>query len=279
MKVARIVIAVFILLSSLACGMTEVADVQRPTSRGLDYPVSIEPTNAMRRRSENAWRTWLLRSGVPNGPSDLDPLLAVPRSLPPELANKISISESKETLTPETAKEVLRQFIARGLRMLAGEPDERALGLQDLSLTSFAEDGSLYRVTYRQTNFAFPVANGYGDLKIAMTRLGGLVQLTSRLLPPVEMPSSPSVDLAPVRAALVGRVFSYRGIDGRALEYRVGSQDEISAKDLVIYPRDDGSRLVLHLAYPLEVGRGVTWTVFIDAIDGKEIDIKQNFNT
>jgi hypothetical protein len=279
MKAARILFAASILLSNLSCGMTEVADLQRPASRGLDYPVSIEPTNAMRRRSENAWRAWLLRSGLPNGPSDLDPLLAVPRSLPAELANRISISDSKELLTPDGAREALRQFIARGLRMLAGEPDERALGLQDLSLISFAEDGALYRATYRQTNFSLPVANGYGDLRIAITRQGGLVQLTSRLLPPVDMPSAPTIDLTSVRSSLVGRVFSYRGIDGRALEYRVSSAEEVIAKSLVIYPRDDGSRLVLHLAYPLEVGRGVTWTVFIDAIDGKEIDVKQNFNT
>lgn len=279
MKPAGIFVAALILLANAACGMTETADVQRPTNRGLDYPVSIEPTNAMRRRSENAWRAWLLRSGLPNGPSDLDPLLAVPRSLPPELANRISITDSKETLNTEGAKEALRQFIARGLRMLAGEPDERALSLQDLSLVSFAEDGALFRATYRQTNFAFPVANGYGDLRIAITKQGGLIQLTSRLLPPVDMPSSPGIDLAPIKAALIGRVFEYRGIDGRALEHRVRSADEITVKEAVIYPKDDGTRLVLHLAYPIEVGSGVTWTVFIDAIDGKEIEVKQNFNT
>lgn len=279
MKAARMFFAASILLCNLACGMTEVADVQRPAARGVNYPVAIEPSNAMRRRSENAWRAWLLRSGVPNGPSDLDPLLAVPRSLPPELANRISITENAEALSSDGAREALRQFIARGLRMLAGEPDERALGLQDLSLTSFAEDGPLYRSVYRQTNFAFPVANGYGDLRIAITRQGALVQLTSRLLPPVEMPAAPSVDLAPIKAAMVGRVFAYHGIDGRPLEYRVQSADEIISKEPVIYPRNDGSRLVLHLAYPIEVGRGVTWTVFIDAIDGKEIEVKQNFNT
>lgn len=277
MKTVAVLLAGFTLLASLACGMPEISDVQRPTARRLDYPVSIDPSNAMRRRSENAWRAWLLRSGVADGPSDLDPLLAVPRSLPPELANRISISESKETLTADGAKEALRQFVARGLRMLAGEPEERALSLQDLSLTSFVEDGALYRAVYRQTNFAFPVANGYGDLRIAITRQGGLVQLTSRLLPPVEMPSAPGIDPVPLRTALVGRVFSYRGIDGRPLEYRVGSIDEALVKSLVIYPRDDGSKLVLHLAFPLEVGRGVTWTVFIDAIDGKEIEVKQNF--
>ena len=233
----------------------------------------------MRRRSENAWRAWLLRSGVTNGPSDLDPLLAVPRSLPIELANKISIIENTDTLSAETAKEALRQFIARGLRMLAGEPDERALNLQDLSLVNIANDGALFRATYQQTNFSFPVAGGYGELKIAITRQGKLVQLTSRLLPPVEMPASASVDLSPIKAALIGRVFHYRGIDGRELEYRVGSAQEAISKDPVIYPREDGSRLLLHLAYPIEVGRGVTWTLFIDAIDGKELAVKQNFNT
>ena len=279
MKAARSYFAASITLLSLACGMTDVADVQRPVSRGLNYPVAIELTNAMRRRSENAWRAWLLRNGAPNAASDLDPILAVPRSLPPELTNKVSLTEKTENLTVDGVKEALRQFIARGIRMLAGEPEERALTLQDLSLVNLAEDGALYRATYRQTNFPFAVANGYGELRITATKQGSIVQLSSRLLPPVEMPTSPSTDLTPIKAALVGRVFRYHGIDGRELEYRVGSIDEVLSRDPVVYAKEDGSRLLLHIAYPIEVGRGMTWTVFVDAIDGKEIEVKQNFNT
>lgn len=259
--------------------MTEVAEVQRPGARGLNYPVTLELSNAMRRRSENAWRSWLESNRAPFADPDLDPALGVPRSLPSELAQKILLTDKTETLSPEGVKEALRQFITRGIRLLGGESQDRTITLQDLSLISLSVDGNFYRATYRQMNFPFLIVNGYGELKLTMTKQGALIQLTSTLLPVVDLPARPVADPTPLRQGMVGRTFRYRGIDGRELEYRVSSVDEVSIKDPVILPREDGARLLLHLAYPIEVGRGLNWTVFVDAVNGDEIEVKQNFNT
>ncbi len=266
-------------LMSVSCGLTESTEVKRPQARRLNYPVVVESTNAKRLRSETAWRLWLERNRAPTIAPDLDPALGVPRSLPPELVQKISITEKPESLSSDGVRQALRQFIGQTIRLLAGDPQERGLSLGDLSLVSLSDDGTFYRATYRQVNFAFSVAKGYGELKVTVTKQGALLQLASRLLPIVEMPSAPTADVGKIIAGLVGRVFRYSGIDGRELEYRVATRDEVSLKDAVIYPKEDGDRLLLYLAYPVEVGRGVSWTVFVDAITGQEIEVKQNFNT
>lgn len=263
----------------ISCGLTESVDVNTPRAARSNYPVVIEEGATRRRRSENAWRLWLQSYRVSPTAPDLEPVLAVPRTLPAAVAQKIVITEKSETLSPEQARDALRQFIARSMRVLAGEPQEREVGLQDLSLNGFSADGNLYRATYRQTSYSFPLANGYGELRIAITKEGALIQLSSRLVPIVELPSAPSTDIAAIMRGLVGREFKYSGIDGRELVYKVASEEEITRKDIVIFPVAEESRILLHLAYPVEVGRGTTWTVFVDAITGQEIAVKQNFNT
>jgi hypothetical protein len=61
------------------------------------------------------------------------------------------------------------------------------------------------------------------------------------------------------------------------MSYKVRDRSEVSIKDLVVYPKPEGNRIRIHLAYPVEVGSGMTWTVYVDAITGQEIDVKQNF--
>jgi hypothetical protein len=78
---------------------------------------------------------------------------------------------------------------------------------------------------------------------------------------------------------MVDREFTYSAIDGRPLTYRARGVDEVTVKDLVIYPRLEGDRILLYLAYPVEVGRGTTWTVIVDAFTGNEIAVVQNFVT
>ncbi|MEP7272438.1 MAG: hypothetical protein ABI882_13125, partial [Acidobacteriota bacterium] len=262
-------LSVVLYLFSVACGITNSPDVNRPQPARLNYPVVIESSNPQRRRSENAWQRLLEINRVPVVPLDLDPALTVPRALPAEVALKIPVSGKTELLSADQAKEALRQFITANMRLLAGDPRDRELTLADLSLISFAAEADLYRATYRQMNFPFPIAKGYGELRLVVNRQGALLQLTSRLLPMVDLPSTASVDSGPLAAGLVGRVFRYSGIDGRGLEYQVSTREEVSVKDLTIFPKEDGERLLLYLAYPVEVGRGTTWTVFFDAVTGQ----------
>ncbi len=277
-RVLTLLPAVLCLLS-VSCGMNNPADANRPQPARLNYPVVVEASNAKRRRSENAWTRLLELNRISPVAADLDPALLVPRALPAGVAQKAFILGKAQALSPDQAKEALRQFINANMRLLAGDPADRELVLGDLSLVSFAEESGFYRASYRQMNFSAPVANGYGELRVVVTKQGALLQLSSRLLPIVDLPLTAAADSAELAAGLAGRVFRYSGIDGRELEYRVSTREEVAVKDLVILPKEDGERLLLYLAYPIEAGRGMSWTVFFDAITGQEIAVRQNFNT
>ena len=77
----------------------------------------------------------------------------------------------------------------------------------------------------------------------------------------------------------VGREIIYSNIAGQPLTYKVANRAEVSVKNLVVYPKHEGNKIRIHLAFPVEVGSGTTWTVYVDAITGQEIEIKQNFAT
>lgn len=273
------IIILFLLFLMIDCGLTSPIEVNTPQVPRDDYPVIIEGSSVRQQRAEAAWRLFLTRRRIQRIEPDLDPILKTPRSLPPSLAQKIRLSPDSGMLSAIAVKELLRQFVDREMLMLSGGRQTRELSLKDLSLARFSDESSFYRAVYHQTNFAFPVANGYGVLQITIDKNGTLLQLDSRLVPIFDFPSRARIDIAKVSEKLIGREFSYSGIAGRQLSYKVGGKNEIVIKDIVIYPKEDGNILKFYLAYPVEVGRGISWTVYFDAITGEEIESQQNFNT
>jgi len=268
----------------LACAArpaTEIVPVQEAAKSA--YPPVIEASPARQQAAEEAWANFLSEARLSFAKPDLEPVLNTPRSLPPALAGNINLktgdSKTGEALNEERAKELLRRFIERQHAVLGGDQRASTLGLKDLSLISFSRDGELYRATYRQMNYPFPIANGYGELRLALSRTGALVQLSSRILPAVELPAKAAVEREAVAAKLLNREFTYSNLAGQPLTYRVARREEISVKELVIYPKLEENKLTVHLAYPVEVGRGMTWTVYFDAVNGQEIEVKQNFQS
>jgi hypothetical protein len=179
------------------------------------------------------------------------------------------------------AKEALRRFIDRASGALfpnnTNGSAHTSVGLKDLSLDSFIDDGNFYRAVYRQANYPFPVSGGYGELRLAVGKNGTLLQLNSRIIPALDLPARAEIAPQSLVDKMVGREFGYTNIAGQPMSYKVASRSEVSVKDLVVYPKQEGNRLTIHLAYPVEAGQGTTWTVYVDAITGQEIDVKQNF--
>jgi hypothetical protein len=250
------------------------------------YPPVIEASGAREQAAGEAWSKFLAGRRLDYAPPDFEPTLYAPRALPAALAGRISIRpESGEggapggvndALDEMKAKNLLRAFIERERVLLTGD-GASALTLRDLSLAAFSADANTYRAVYRQVNFPFPVANGYGELRLVISKTGALLQLSSRLLPPVELQTPPALDRAAVTEKLIGREFTYTSVAGQPLSYKVTDAEDVVIRDLVVYPQPEQGRLTLRLAYPVEVGRGTTWTIYVDAVGGQEIAVKPNF--
>jgi len=259
-----------------ACTAPGQVGVNTPEGKGQSYPPVIEDTPARQQVALEAWKQFLQDFRLPETKADLEPFLHTPRALPMELAGRIYLNARGVAFDPMEAKEALRRFLERAPVLLGAG---NLLSPRDLSLVSFSNDGNFYRAVYQQSSYPFPIANGYGELRLTVGKDGTLLQWGSRLIPKFDLPIKAEIKPQSIAEKMVGREFSYSGIAGQPMRYRVTQRPEISVKELVVYPKLDGNRMTLHLAYPVEVGTGMTWTVYVDAINGQELGVKQNFAT
>lgn len=264
-------------LLATSCTAPGQVPVNTPQGRTQNYPPVVTATNERQQAAQEAWQTLRTELRLPEATLELEPVLNTPRALPPELNGRIYLNARGVAFDELEAKTALRRFIERAFAVLDGGAKQSPLNLRDLSLASFSADGNFYRALFRQTGYAFPIANGYGELRVTLSKDSILSQWSSTLLPVVELPARPEVTADAILDKVVGRQFNYTTIAGQAQSYRVTERAEVAVKELVVYPKLEGSKLTIHLAYPVEVGRSLQWTVFIDAINGEELGVRQNF--
>jgi hypothetical protein len=281
MIAGMIKLVIMITCGLLVCACTAPGQVSVNTPQGNreNYPISFEDSSERNQAVQDAWKSLLSEFGLPYSKLDLEPVLNTPRSLPPILAGQISITSKSGAFGEMEAKEALRSFIERSRNVLCGDPKNSSFTIKDLSLISFSNDGNFYRAVYQQMTYPFPIANGYGELRLTVDKKAMLLQWSSRLIPTYELPTIPVIKSQEIVDRLMNREFTYTTIAGRPQTYKVTKSEEITVRDLAVYPRQEGNRISMHLAYPVEVGSGITWTVFIDAINGRELGVRQNFAT
>lgn len=276
----RVVLSILLFLCCgwlLACAAPGQVGVNTPQGRGSDYPPVIDSAPATQQETETAWRALLAEFQLPETKLETEPGLNTPRALPASLAGKINLHTKSGAFDELAAKDALRRFIERAAVVLSGGQRETAVTLKDLSLITFSDEGTLYRAVYQQRNFPYPLANGFGELTLVVSKSGLLMQWSSRLLPKLELAGRALLATKDLPDRFIGRTFSYSSIAGQLLSYKVANRSEVVVKDPVVYPKQVGNRLTLHIAYPIEVGSGTTWTVFVDAVTGTELDVRQNF--
>ncbi|MGH9852920.1 MAG: hypothetical protein ACREBD_24045 [Blastocatellia bacterium] len=260
-----------------ACAAPGQVGVNTPQSKAQNYPPVIEDSPERQQAAQEAWKNFLAEFRLPDAPPDLEPVLNTPRTLPMELAGQIVLHTKAGAFGEMEAKEALRRFIERARGLLVGGAKNNQLNLKDLSLVSFSNDGNFYRAVYQQMNYQRPIVNGYGDLRLVVGKNGMLLQLNSRIIPVFDLPAPAEINPQSIADKMMGREFKYANIAGQTLSYKVTQRSEVSVKDLVVYPKEEGRKITIHLAYAVEVGTGTTWTVYVDAINGQEIAVKQNF--
>jgi hypothetical protein len=210
---------------------------------------------------------------IPQTPPDLYPITNTPRSL-------LGISGGIPLLSvkPEPGTEVfarrgaVKAFIDRWRDLIGIDPTA-------ISLTSADVSGNTERLTYRQANYAYPVAGNFGEMVAVVSFDGKLMQLDDRFVPVVDLPSKPATDRDIAAKKILGRTFSYTDIAGREQRIPIGAPNEVSVKRLVILPIEKGDSLEVRLAWEIIAGRSISWTVYIDAVSGEEIKVVQNFQT
>jgi hypothetical protein len=273
----RFAAVVICLLLTYGCAAPPRATVETPQSKDVAYPATFVGPPDRGQQVQDAWKNLLAELNLPFSKLELDPVLNTPRSLPAELAGRINLAKKNGAFGELEAKEALRSFVERARGILFGDPKDSSQGVKDLSLVSFSNNGDSYKVVYQQVSYPFPVANGYGELTLAVDKKARLIAWSSRLIPKLDLPANPSIDPEELAEKLINREFTHTTIAGELQTYKVANRDDIVIKEPVVYPKHEGDKLKVYLAYPIDAGNGMTWTVYFDAIGGEELEVKPNF--
>jgi len=246
---------------------------QVPGAAKQNYPAVIRDSADRRAKAERDWRRMLDSYGVPQTPPDLYPITNTPRSLL-GVSGGIKVLNFKPEPGNETfaRREAMKAFIDRWRDLLGADP-------ATVSLITADESGDTNRLTYRQANYAYPVAGNFGEMIAVVSRDGRLIQLDDRFVPVVDLPLKPTVERDLAAKKVVGRTFSYTDIAGRPQRAQIGAPSEVSIKGLVVLPIEKGDAVEVHLAWELVAGKSLSWTVYIDAVSGEELRVVQNFQT
>src|SRR5262249_13375900 len=237
------------------------------------YPAIIKDSTERRAKAEREWRQMLDSYGVAQTPPDLHPIIWTPRSLLGISGGiKIMNVPPEATVDQLTLREAMRSFIDRWRDLIGADPSS-------VSLVSGDQSDNIQRLTYRQANYAYPVAGNAGEMTAVVSQDGRLLQLDDRFIPRVDLPAAPTVQREAAARRLKGRTFVYTDLAGQEQRATIGSVDEVAVKRLVVLSIEKGDAIEIHLAWEIIAGKQLSWTVYIDAVSGEELRVAQNFQT
>jgi hypothetical protein len=238
-----------------------------------NYPIIIRESADSRAKAEREWRRMLDAYSVAQTPPDLHPVIYTPRSLL-GVSGGIKLLAGPPERGSETValREAMKRFLDRWRDLLNADPSA-------VSLAGSNTADANQRLTYRQANYGFPVVGNYGEITAVISNDGRLLQLDDRFIPPTELPQRPQITREDAQKRVVGRTFTYTDIAGREQRTQVTNAADVTARQLVVLPIQRGDNIEVHLAWEVVAGRGLSWTVYVDAITGDELRTVQNFQT
>ena len=238
-----------------------------------NYPAVIKDSVERRAKAEREWRRMLDTYSVPQAPPDLYPITYTLRSLLGVTGGIKLVAESAGPASdPLTLRESVRGFIDRWREMIGADSGS-------LSLVSVDQSDTVQRFTYKQANYAFPIAAPAGEMVAVVSNDGKLMQLDDRLIPVVDLPLRPTIDEATAAKRLIGRVFNYTDISGREQRAVINNATDVSVKQLVVLVVEKADAIEVHLAWELNAGNSLKWTVYSDAVTGEDLRVVPNFQT
>lgn len=274
---ARVRFCARMILLIINCLLTSVllawCGISPQASARQTYPAIIKDSVDRRSKAEREWRRMLDAYSVVQTPPDLYPITDTPRSLV-GVSGGIRILDYKPDPGDESfaLREAVKVFIDRWRDLLAVDPAA-------VSLIAADETGDTRRLTYRQASYAYPVAGSFGEMVIIIDRSGTLLQLDDRFIPIVDLPGKPSLEREVAAKKVLGRTFQYTDIAGRRQQSQIGEPSEVSVKRLVVLPIEKADAVEVHLAWEIVAGKSLSWTVYVDAVNGEELKVVPNFQT
>lgn len=249
------------------------AQSQKSAAQPKGYPVKITASQQRTAEAEREWTRLLDTFGLKYVQPDFYPLTQTLRSLS-SLQGGLKILTIKPQPKDEIVaiREAAKRFIDKWRDLLKANPET-------VSLTSADNANNTYRLHYHQADYPFPIAGGFGEMTLVVTSEGLLTQIDNRFIPIVEIPFKPTIDRQTAEKKIPGRMFTYKDIAGRDQQVTIKDAKEVKTNGLVILPIEKKDAFEIHLAWQISAGASLPFTVYIDAVDGTELQVEQNFRT
>jgi hypothetical protein len=241
-----------------------------------NYPMTIVESTEHRDATRAEWQRLFEAYAVPpdrRKPPDLARFTYTPRSILGAGPIKLATAADSGTPAEQRVRLLLSEFVTKHADLLG-------VTANSLSLESVTDAGQVgKRYTFVQAGFAYPIEPPAGRLEFVVSPAAEIVQISDTAIPFADLPREPRVTRETAEKQVVGTTFTYGDIAGRQQSVTVSDPKTVHAMRLVVYPNETDAALTIHLAWEVEAGSGMTWTVFVDAITGQVIAKRQNFQT
>jgi hypothetical protein len=272
-----IVLAVAFALAPLAaCG----SSVRTPgaATGGVEgvpanYPSTVLESEEHRNQMRAEWDRLFEAYGVApdRRKVELAPVTHTPTSILG--SGPIKLAQSGAALDEERVRLLLREFIAAHADLLG-------VAANALSLEGVTDAGPIgKRYTFVQAGFPYPIVAPAGRLEFIVSPAAEIIQISDTALPAADLPDKPIVTREAAQKKVLGTAFTYTDIAGRPQTATVTDPAAVTATRLVVYPEHTDTALRVRLAWEVEAGSGLTWTVYVDAVTGDVVGTRQNFQT
>lgn len=273
-----LVFASLCLFATSCAGVNNAVETGRPRA-DVPYPVVLGGADERRAKSLAAWKALAVEQGATVALADvpeIDPATGTLRTLPAPSPATLRLpfvgASGASEMTEDEEREALRRFIAGQAALLGVEP-------ADLSLVEHTQSGAVTLARYRQNPFDYPLRGDYGRLEITYAPDRRVVSLTNTAIPDAAqlkraLSGAKTLKQDELTRALVGRSVTFTDAQGRRQTRAVTSADEISVREIVIYPvRDEAAppSLALHLAWEVAVWQDSPVLVYVDAVTGAHL--------
>src|SRR5437868_11472554 len=271
-RAPQVALLMFCALLLGACAAARGPEAARPRANEPTYPIILSASAERREQALAAWQALMQEQNLKPAPTpELQNVTAMISALPQGVTlplPKVELASTAAATKDEATRESLRRFLTSAAPLVG-------VAAKDLSLVETRAEAGTTVARYQQNPFAHPLRGNYGQIEIRIAADGRVSALSSTALPDTErlaralaqQPQKLTAKDAETR--LAGRAFSYPSAGG-PVAYTAGLNDQIKARDLVVYPlpsANDATALELHLAWELAVARaGAPLLVYVDAV-------------
>lgn len=129
-----------------------------------------------------------------------------------------------------------------------------------------------------QRHAGLPVlVDGRESAMVVTAGENGVLDFDGHWFGALTLPLAPAVPEARARAGLLGRKFGYSDYRGGSQSHTASRADLKTPGDRVILVHRTTRGLEVRLAWRIEVGEGMSWKAFVDAIDGSFLEAHPDF--